>query len=252
MKYSVDLNCDMGESFGRYKIGYDEQMMHYISSANIACGFHAGDPSIMKHTVKLALERQVAIGAHPGLPDLAGFGRRMMNITPEEAYDYVLYQVGALSAFVRAEGGRLRHVKPHGALYNMAAINKDLSRGISEAIYKLDPEIILYGLAGSRLIEAGRASGLQTCSEVFADRTYQPDGTLTPRSQPDSLLTDDHQAVGQVIKMVKHNKVGTPAGEIEIKAETICIHGDGEHALSFAQKINDAFKKEGIQRLQHG
>ncbi|UZJ76938.1 5-oxoprolinase subunit PxpA [Fictibacillus sp. KU28468] len=251
MNFSVDLNCDMGESFGRYQIGFDEEMMDFISSANIACGFHAGDPSIMKHTVQLALEKKVAIGAHPGLPDLMGFGRRNMYLTPEEAYEYVLYQVGALSAFVRAEGGRLRHVKPHGALYNMAAVNKDLSLGIAKAVYNMDPDVTLFGLAGSQLIEAGKEIGLQTCSEVFADRTYQADGTLTPRNEPNSVLTDDQQAVDQVIKMVKYDKVGTPAGDIGIKAETICIHGDGEHALSFAQKINKAFEKEGIQRLQH-
>ncbi|KSU85311.1 5-oxoprolinase subunit PxpA [Fictibacillus enclensis] len=252
MQFLVDINCDMGESFGRYKIGHDKEMMEHISSANIACGFHAGDPSIMKETVRLALNNNVAVGAHPGLPDLIGFGRRNFSLTPQEAYDYVLYQTGALHAFVQAEGGRIRHVKPHGALYNMAAVNKDLAKGIADAVYNLNPDIILFGLAGSELINAGNEAGLQTCSEVFADRTYQPDGTLTPRSQPDSLLTNDEDAVNQVIKMVKQGKVTTHAGDISIKAETICIHGDGEHALSFAEKINSAFEKEGVQRINYG
>lgn len=157
-----------------------------------------------------------------------------------------------MHAFVQAEGGRIRHVKPHGALYNMAAVNKDLAKGIADAVYNLNPDIILFGLAGSELINAGNEAGLQTCSEVFADRTYQPDGTLTPRSQPDSLLTNDEDAVNQVIKMVKQGKVTTHAGDISIKAETICIHGDGEHALSFAEKINSAFEKEGVQRINYG
>lgn len=252
MDYTVDLNCDMGESFGAYRIGNDDQMMEHISSANIACGFHAGDPSIMRKTVQRALEKKVAIGAHPGLPDLIGFGRRAMSLTPDEAYEYVVYQIGALDAFVRAEGGHMRHVKPHGALYNMAAVDKKLSESIARAVHSVNPELILFGLAGSCLIESGNEAGLQTCSEVFADRTYQPDGTLTPRSMPNSLITDDQSAVDQVIKMIKENKVRTEEGEISIQAGTVCIHGDGAHALSFAEKINAAFQKEGIQRRKYG
>jgi UPF0271 protein len=244
---SIDLNCDLGESFGAYRMGADERILPYISSANIACGFHAGDPSVMRKTVKMALENQVAIGAHPGLPDLIGFGRRTMAISPEEAFDLIVYQVGALWAFVQAEGGRLHHVKPHGALYNMAAVNQKLSEAIAEAIYKVNPQLILYGLAGSELINAGNKLGLQTAQEVFADRTYQPDGTLTPRNLPHALLADPEQAARQVVRMVKDGKVRALSGEeISIPADTVCIHGDGPHAVAFVHTIREFLSKEGI------
>lgn len=237
--YRVDLNCDLGESFGNYKIGVDEEILPFVTSANIACGFHAGDPAVMHKTVKLAIEKEISIGAHPGLPDLVGFGRRNMNISPEEAYDMVIYQVGALNAFVKAEGGKMQHVKPHGALYNMAAENQMLAEAIAEAIYKVDSQLILFGLSGSKLIKAGENVGLRTASEVFADRTYQGDGSLTPRTDKDALITDSNAAIKQVIKMVREGTVLCQQGfDIPIKADTICIHGDGAHALAFAQEIN--------------
>lgn len=244
---TVDLNCDLGESFGRYQMGDDAAILHFITSANIACGFHAGDPSVMRHTVQLALEQGVAIGAHPGLPDLAGFGRREMAVSPEEAFDMVVYQIGALAAFVQAEGGELHHVKPHGALYNMAAVNKGLAEAIAEAVYKVKPRAVLYGLAGSDLIKAGDRLGLKTANEVFADRTYQQDGTLTSRKLPNALITDPADAILQVVGMVKEGKVKTQQGaEIPIQADTVCIHGDGPHALSFARHIQEVLTSEGI------
>ncbi|UOG72817.1 LamB/YcsF family protein [Hymenobacter tibetensis] len=245
--YSVDLNCDMGESFGAYSLGHDEAILPFVTSANIACGFHAADPAIMKRTVRLALQHQVAIGAHPGLPDLVGFGRREMAISAEEAYDMTVYQIGALQAFVRAEGGTLHHVKPHGALYNMAAVNPALAEAIAEAVYRVHPEACLYGLAGSALISAGQKLGLATAYEVFADRTYQPNGTLTPRRQPNALLTDATAAINQVIRMVKEGHVRALSGEdVAIQADTVCIHGDGAHALEFAQQIRARLQQEGI------
>ncbi len=243
----IDLNCDMGESFGSYSFGSDHELISFISSANIACGFHAGDPTTMKKTVRLALEHSVKIGAHPGFDDVKGFGRRTISITPEEAYDIVLYQIGALNGFVTAEGGSLHHVKPHGALYNMAAVNKKLAEAIAKAIYKINRELILYGLSGSELIVAGEKYGLKTANEVFADRTYQADGTLTPRNDKVSIINDETTAVEQVLKMLKTNKVMTTEGkEIPIQADTICIHGDSEHAVRFAKKIYYALQEHNI------
>lgn len=245
--YTADLNCDMGEGFGAFDIGNDEAILPFVSSANIACGFHAGDPAVMKKTVRLALKHGVAIGAHPGLPDLQGFGRREMAISPEEAYDMVVYQIGALAAFVKSEGGAMRHVKPHGALYNMAAANKSLAIAIAEAVYRVDPTLILYGLSGSELIHAGTAIGLQVANEVFADRTYQQDGSLTSRKQANALITDHELAIDQVIKMIKEGQVLSQQGiPVSIKADTICIHGDGRSAVAFAKGIYAAFKEERI------
>lgn len=244
---AIDLNCDMGESFGAYTLGSDEQILQYVTSANIACGFHAGDAATMKQTVRLAMAQQVGIGAHPGLPDLAGFGRRNMDITPEEAYDIVVYQVGALWGFVKSEGGRLRHVKAHGALYNMATVSECLSEAIAEAVYKIDPELVLFGLAGGELVKAGKRSGLRTASEVFADRTYQQDGTLTPRKQPDALIANDADAVAQVVRMITERKVMTRQGvDADILAETVCVHGDGPNALSFTRNIRETLECSGI------
>jgi UPF0271 protein len=243
----IDLNADAGESFGAYCMGNDEKLFPYVSSVNIACGFHAGDPAVMQKTVRLALASHKAIGAHPGLPDLQGFGRRNITITPEEAYDMVLYQTGALWAFVKAEGGRLHHVKPHGALYNMAAVNPALSEAIAEAVYKINPELILFGLSGSELIKAGKKAGLRTASEVFADRTYQPDGTITSRKQPNALITDRKHAASQVLGMVKEGKVTAVSGEeVGITAETVCIHGDGPHAATFARHLHEVLLGKNI------
>ena len=246
-RYTVDLNCDMGESYGSYQIGNDEAIFPYITSANIACGFHAGDPAVMKKTVRLALKYNVAVGAHPGLPDLQGFGRREMAISAEEAYDMVVYQIGALAAFVQSEGGILRHVKPHGALYNMAATDNTLAEAIAEAVYKVNPMLVLYGLSGSELIKAGSKIGLRVANEVFADRTYQDKGNLTPRKSANALITDEEVAGAQCLRMVKEGLITTTDGtDIAIKADTICLHGDGEHAAIFAAKIHTLFKEENI------
>ncbi|MEC3737657.1 LamB/YcsF family protein [Bacillus safensis] len=245
--YQVDINCDLGESFGQYTIGADEQILEYVTSANIACGFHAGDPTVMRKTVRMALDKGVKIGAHPGLQDLAGFGRRPMAISAEEAYDLVIYQIGALSAFLKAEGGTMQHVKPHGALYNMAAKNNELSESIAQAVYDVDPNLVLFGLSGSELALAGERIGLQVAHEVFSDRTYQTDGTLTSRREPHALIKEDERAVQQVVRMVREGRVRTVQGEdIELKADTVCIHGDGSHALQFAKIITAKLKEAGI------
>ncbi|WP_082233293.1 LamB/YcsF family protein [Halobacillus massiliensis] len=249
MSYLVDINCDMGESFGAYTLGRDEEILDFITSANIACGFHAGDPATMKKTVKMAIEKGVGIGAHPGLPDLAGFGRRNIQISPQEAYDLVVYQIGALYGFVKTEGGKMQHVKPHGALFNMAAKDFELSKGIAEAVYDVNPELILFGLSGSELVKAGENIGLKTANEVFSDRTYQHDGSLTSRKEKNALLTDPQEAIQQVIRMVKENKVHTVQGQdITIKAQTICIHGDGQTALEFADNISSSLADAGITK----
>lgn len=244
----IDLNSDLGESFGAYTLGHDEEILQVVSSANIACGFHAGDPLVMQRTVALARQHGVAVGAHPGLPDLVGFGRRKMAVSPEEAYSIVLYQVGALEAFVSAQGLKLHHVKPHGALYNMAAKDRVLSDAIAAAVYDADKNLILYGLAGSELIKAGKAKGLKTASEVFADRSYQEDGSLTPRSQPGALLEDEEEAVAQALAMAGEGQARTASGKlIPVKADTICVHGDGAKALAFAKRIRAALETAGIK-----
>lgn len=244
----IDLNSDLGESFGAYTIGNDSEVLKYVSSANVACGMHGGDPFVMHRTVRLAMERGAAVGAHPGLMDLAGFGRRTIPTKPEEAYDLVLYQVGALAAFVRAEGGRLQHVKPHGALYNMAAKDRALADAIARAVYDEDPSLVLYGLAGSCLIEAADAIGLASASEVFADRTYQDDGSLTPRTQPGAMITDDDAAIEQVLGMVERGTVTALSGAvIPVRADTVCIHGDSPKALAFARRIRERLTEESIE-----
>lgn len=240
---SIDLNCDMGESFGAYQIGNDDEIMDYVTSVNIACGFHAGDPGTMRKTVQAAFQKGVAVGAHPGLPDLHGFGRRHMSITAKEAYDMVVYQIGALNGFVISEGGSMHHVKPHGALYNMAAKEPRLAQAIAEAVYRINPQFVLYGLSGSELIKAGDAIGLQTASEVFADRGYEQDGSLTPRERPESVIMEESKAIQQVLDIVLKRKVVTAQGtELEIKADTICIHGDAPHSLLFARRIRECLE----------
>ena len=242
----------MGESFGAWTLGNDEALMPFITSANIACGFHAGDPTVMRQTVRAALRHGVALGAHPGLPDLAGFGRRDMAISAAEAFDLTVYQLGALAGVARAEGGTLRHLKPHGALYNMAATSAALAEAIAEAVYRVQPELTLFGLAGSELTKAGEKLGLRTAHEVFADRTYQANGTLTPRRQPDALITSADAAIAQVLGMVQEGRVRSQQGpEVAIRADTVCLHGDGAHALEFAQRLHAALQKAGV-RLQAG
>jgi len=245
---SIDLNCDMGESFGAWTMGRDAELMDYVSSVNIACGFHAGDPSVMRRTVETAAEKGVAVGAHPGYPDLQGFGRRAMTFSPQEVFDMVLYQAAALKGICEASGTRLHHVKPHGALYNTAAKDRGLANAIARAVKSLDPDLILYGLSGSLLISEAEAEGLRTASEVFADRTYQPDGSLTPRSQPDALIHDTEQASIQVMRMVREQSVGATTGEnVPLRTETVCIHGDGENAVKFARAIREKLLENGVE-----
>ena len=234
----VDINCDMGESFGAYEIGADEAVMPYVTSANIACGFHGGDPSVMRRTVALAQQHGVAIGAHPGLPDLVGFGRRVMQVSPHEVYDLIIYQVGALLGFVRAAGAQLSHVKPHGALYNMAAVQPALADAIASAVRDVDGRLVLYGLAGSHLLAAAERAGVTAASEAFADRNYLRDGSLVPRQRPDALVTDPDEGVRRVVRMLREGVVADVDGEdIRIRADTICIHGDGPNALPLAQRL---------------
>lgn len=243
----VDINSDLGEGFGNYSIGHDAEILDYMTSVNIACGFHAGDQATMRRTVKMALEKGVGIGAHPGLQDLVGFGRRQMAISAEEAYNLVVYQIGALYGFIRAEGGHMQHVKAHGALYNMAGKDKLLAEAIAHAVYDVDPELVLFGLSGSEIIKAGEKMGLSTASEVFADRTYQKDGSLTSRTQAGALILDGKKAAHQVVRMIKEGKVHSQQGpEIAISAQTICIHGDGQNALAFASGIRGALQQSGI------
>ena len=244
---SVDLNCDMGESFGAWRMGADDAVMPHITSANIACGFHGGDPGVMRRTVAAAKSAGVAIGAHPGLPDLVGFGRRTMDVTPAEVYDLVVYQIGALSAFASAAGVKLQHVKPHGALYNMAAADVELSDAIAEAVRDADRTLMLFGLAGSPMIHAGERAGLLTAQQVFADRNYMSDGSLVSRRRDDAMVTEVAEAADRALMMVREGKVRTVEDSvISIHADTICIHGDGTHAVAFARAIRSRLEDAGI------
>lgn len=244
----IDLNCDLGEGFGPYKVGDQEEILKYISSANIACGFHSGDPTIMRKTVEKAIQYNVKIGAHPGLPDLIGFGRREMNISPEEAYDAVVYQIGALQGVLSTFKESMHHVKPHGALYNMAAKDTALAEAIAQAVYDVSPSLILFGLSGSALTKAGEKIGLRTAHEVFADRTYQADGSLTSRTDPHARITDTEQSIKQVLQFVNSGTVNTMQNiEIPLKAQTICVHGDNEEALQFVQNITKTLTSNNIQ-----
>ncbi|HEX8367534.1 MAG TPA: 5-oxoprolinase subunit PxpA [Pyrinomonadaceae bacterium] len=243
----IDLNCDMGESFGAWRMGNDVELMNYVSSVNIACGFHAGDAGVIRKTVEAASGKNISIGAHPSFPDLQGFGRREMKMTAQEIYDVVLYQVAAVKGICAARGSRLHHVKPHGALYNQAAKDISAARAVAEAVKAIDKTLIFYGLSGSFLISEAEKIGLKTASEVFADRTYQPDGSLTARSESNALIEDAEKAVAQVLQMVHSQTVTTTGGEtVLIKAETVCIHGDGAHALEFAKTINAKLAENGI------
>jgi UPF0271 protein len=245
---TLDLNCDMGEGFGAWTMGDDAELLDHVTSANIACGFHAGDPGTIHRTVKLALAKGVAVGAHPSLPDLQGFGRRRMNVSAEEAYDMVLYQVGALAGFATAFGGKLAHVKPHGALYNMAAKDTKLAQAIAQAVKDFDPRLILFGLAGSELVRAGRQAGLKTANEVFADRTYQSDGSLTPRTQTDAVIHDPAIAIDRVRRMIEEGKVKSIGGpDVVVTADTLCIHGDEPGAVEFARRIRAALDTDGVR-----
>ena len=244
---SIDLNCDMGESFGAWKLGNDTALMEHVTSVNIACGFHAGDATTIRETVETSFKKNVAVGAHPSYPDLQGFGRRNMSLSTEDVYDIVLYQVAALKGICEASGGKLHHVKPHGALYNQAAKIRELAGAIAAAVRAIDSGLIFYGGSGSLLISEAEALGLRTASEVFADRTYQADGSLTPRTLPNALIREQSHAVDQAVQMVTSGTVTAGSGEVlNIKAETICIHGDGEHALEFAIALRSAFRDNNI------
>jgi UPF0271 protein len=246
--YKVDLNSDLGESFGSYKIGLDEEVIKFVSSANIACGWHAGDPIVMEKTVQMASEQGVGIGAHPGYLDLMGFGRRNIVVSPEEVKTYVKYQLGALMAFVSSKGEKIQHVKAHGAMYNMAAKDYKMAKAIAEAVYEVDKNIILLGLANSEMIKAGKEMGLRVASEVFADRAYNPDGTLVSRSVKGSVIHDADLAISRVVKMVKEGKVRSINGEeINIDAQSICVHGDNPQAVEFVKEIREALKRENIE-----
>ena len=244
----IDLNCDMGESFGRYSLGDDAAMLAYVSSANIACGLHAGDALVMQQTMQLALQAGAAVGAHPGYPDLQGFGRRAMALTPEEVEAVVLYQVGALAGFAQAQRAELSHVKPHGALYNQAAKDRSLAAAIARGVARFSKNLILVGLAGSCLVEMGTAAGLRAAAEGFADRAYQPDGMLAPRSQPGAVFVDPEQAAAQALRLVQTGILITTGSQSAIlPVETICLHGDTPHALSFAAAVRSTLNQAGVQ-----
>ena len=229
----IDLNCDMGESYGAWKMGADADIMPFISSANIACGFHGGDPATIRKTVRLAVDHGVAIGAHPSLPDLQGFGRRVMKISPQDMYDLVVYQAGAVEAFARAAGAKLHHVKCHGALYNMAANDEALSEAMARAVRDLGPEVFLYCLSGSKSFEKAKSQGVKTLGEVFADRGYSDDGTLAPRDRPGGMIEE-----GQVTSL--------SGKRVPVAAETICLHGDQPGAVPFAVALRKAFLERNI------
>lgn len=244
----IDLNCDLGESFGAYKLGLDDQVLSYISSANVACGFHASDPVVMDKTVALAKDAGVAVGAHPGYPDLQGFGRRNMTIPPREVKAMVMYQIGALQAFCTARRLKLQHVKPHGALYNMAGKDEALAMAVCEAIQAVDDSLILLGLSGSKMLEAADKIGLRSAREVFADRAYEEDGSLVARTKPGAMITDEDEAVERVIRMIREGRVTAVTGkDIPIRADSVCVHGDSPKALAFVQKIRAALTAEQIQ-----
>jgi len=244
----IDLNCDMGEGFGRYDLGMDRESMRYITSANVACGFHASDPGTLHRTVKLARERHVAIGAHPGFPDLVGFGRREIAASASEIRDDVIYQVGAVLAFCRAEGVPLRHVKPHGALYNLAARDIGVAMAVAEAVRSVDPSLHLVCLCGSKLVAAAKEAGLPYAEEAFADRGYRKDGKLVPRREHGAVLTEPAEVAERVVRMVRDGKVTTVDGvDIPIAPKTICVHGDTPGAVEVLRAIRARLEKERIR-----
>ena len=238
----VDLNADLGEGCGN-----DAALLQLVSSANIACGFHAGDAQTMRDCVREALKNGVAVGAHPSFPDRENFGRTAMELPPEIVYAQTLYQIGALAAIVRAEGGKMQHVKPHGMLYNQAADDPALADAIAAAVYAFDRHVVLVGLAGSELIRAGERYGLATRQEAFADRAYRSDGRLVPRSEPDALLDDDNAALAQTLEMVLAGRVKSRSGEyVHVLAQTLCLHGDGAQALLFARRLHAELTQRGV------
>jgi len=246
MKTTIDLNCDMGESFGAWTMGQDDAVLAHVTSANIACGFHAGDPLTMRRTVAAAVKHGVAIGAHPSLPDLAGFGRREMRVSADETHAMTLYQIGALAAVARAAGAELHHVKPHGALYNMAARDRALADAIAAAVRDFDRTLILVGLAGSELPRAGEAAGLAVAHEAFADRRYEADGSLMARSKTGAVIDDVDAAVAQAISIAARGEAQTANGALRIRADTICVHGDRPDAATFARRLREGLEAAGL------
>jgi UPF0271 protein len=243
----VDLNADVGESFGAYTIGHDPILLRHITSANVACGFHAGDPGVMRATVALARQHGVAIGAHPGFADLVGFGRRELHATPREVEDLVVYQIGALAAVAAAQGERLQHVKPHGALFNMAARDATLADAIARAVAAVDRSLVLFGLAGSELVAAGERAGLRTASEVFADRAYTPDGTLVSRRTSGAVIDDAAIVVERAVRMAsEHAVVAIDGTRLSVHVDTICVHGDTPGAADLAARIRKALTDAGV------
>jgi UPF0271 protein len=242
----IDFNCDMGESFGAYTLGLDHEMIRHITSANIACGFHAGDPGIMRATVALAEAHGVGVGAHPGFPDLRGFGRRALEASASEVTDDLVYQIGALTAFSRAK--RLQHVKPHGALYNLAVEREDLARAIAEAVLETDPSLILVALAGSPWASIAERLGVRVAREVFADRAFNADGTLVPRRQPGAVIHDVSAVIERSLRLVTEHEVAAITGEtVVLEADTICLHGDTPGAVVLAVALRDAFVRAGVE-----
>lgn len=245
--YRIDLNSDLGESFGRYTIGLDDQIIPLVSSANIACGQHAGDPMVMRDTVKMAAEAGVAIGAHPGYPDLQGFGRRDLRLSPDEAYTYMLYQIGALQAFCVAQGVRLAHVKPHGQLYNHAAADPELAAAVAQAVRDVDDRLVLVGLANSALVEEGRKQGLVTAEEFFADRNYTDEGRLLNRNDPAALIRSEEEAIERVKNAIRDGAVLSISGKlVDLHPDTLCVHGDSPAALAFISRIRQTLEDGGI------
>jgi len=243
----IDINSDLGESFGAYSIGQDAGLMHAITSANVAAGFHAGDPSVLRDTIRMARENGVAVGAHPGFPDLVGFGRRELNVTPREAEDMVLYQVAAVAGVAAAEGVKVQHVKPHGALFNMAVRNAELSAAIARAVAAFDRNLILFGLPGSEILNAGRAAGLRVAAEVFADRAYEPDGSLASRRKAGSVIHYPDAVVARAVRMVKERTVvATDGSAVALEADTICVHGDTPGSDALAAKIRAGLEAAGV------
>ncbi|HXI57793.1 MAG TPA: 5-oxoprolinase subunit PxpA [Polyangia bacterium] len=249
----IDLNCDVGESFGRYRLGHDEAVMEFATSISVACGFHAGDAGTMRRTVAAAVARGVAIGAHPGYPDLQGFGRREMKLSAEEIGDIVIYQAGALNAFVGAAGGRLQHVKLHGALYNTAARSEPVAEAAVAAVARLPGRLIIVGPPGSQLAAAAARHGLPFAAEVFADRTYAPDGQLTPRDTAGAFIADAEQAARRMVQLLREGTVeATDGSRLALRADTICLHGDAPNALAFARGLAQALEGAGVKRQALG
>jgi UPF0271 protein len=248
MTLTIDINCDVGEGFGNYIIGNDAEILRHVSSANIACGFHAGDPAIMRKTIRLCMENQVAIGAHPGLPDIAGFGRRVMNVTPSEIYDIVIYQLGALYAFVKAAGGSIQHVKPHGALYHMAENDILVATSIVKAVATFDRTLAVYGLSGGRMLQAADEANLIGFHEAFADRAYRLDGSLVPRSDVGSVIVDLNNISRQVISMVKDQSLLDVNGQrVKLAVDTICVHSDTAGAPDIAKIVRQTIQSLGVE-----